>query len=95
MQADFEYAACIVVFINHVIKCSIKLEDEAKALQPNILSAFFDELNLSFILKLDLNSNAMTMRFQMLLLIHNIIYYKYRTTRIGQYRFDFLCLINK
>lgn len=63
LQADSEYATCVVVFINHIIKCSIKSEDKAKALQPNIPSASLDELDSSFAQKLDINSNVIGMKF--------------------------------
>ena len=95
LQLDSEYTACIIVSINRMIRCSIKPEDEAKAPQPNAPSAFFDESDSSFVLKLDVNSNTMAKRFQMHLSTHNATCYKYRAAATGQYRFDFPCLINE
>lgn len=94
-QADFEYATCIIVFINHIIRCSIKPKDEVKVLQSDALSAFLDKLDSSFTLKLDIDSNTVAMRFQMYLSPYNATCYKYRAAAIGQCRFDFLCLMNK
>lgn len=95
MQTDFEYATCIVIFINGIIRYFIKLEDKAKSLQSNILLAFLDKSDSNFILKLNVNSNTVVMRFQIYLSTHNIIYYKYKTIVTGQYRFEFSYSMNK
>lgn len=83
------------MFINRILRCSIKPEDEAMTLQPDALSDFFDELDSSFALKLDLDSNAVTMRFQMHFSTHKATCYKYGAVAIGQCRFDFSCSMNK
>lgn len=58
LQADFEYTACIVEFIDCIFRCSIIPEDEVYVPQSNVSSASFDNSNSSFVLKLDINSNA-------------------------------------
>ena len=83
------------MFINRIIRYSIKPEDEAKALQTDTPYAFLDESDSSFTLKLDVNSNAVAERFQMHLSNHNATCYKYGAAIIGQCRFDFLCIMNK
>lgn len=50
--------------------------------------------NSSFILKLDINLNIIVRKYQIYLLTHNTIYYKYDNTIISQYKFNFSCLIN-
>ncbi len=89
MQANSEYAICIVEFIDYLIKCSIISEDEAYARQSDTPSAFLDDLDSSFVLKLDINSNAIARKCQMHLLTHNATCYKYGTNETSQYRFDF------
>ena len=89
LQADSEYAACVVEFVNRIIRCSIVLEDKTRAPKFEAPSAFLDESDSSFALKLDIDSNIMAMRYQMHSSNHNAICYKYGATAIGQYRFDF------
>lgn len=72
LQADSEYASRVVVFINHIIRCFIKPEDEAKTPQPNAPSASHNESDSSFALKLDANSNVMAKKFQMHSSTHNV-----------------------
>lgn len=77
---DTEYTVCVIVFIYRIIRCSIKPKDEAKTLQLNTLSAFFDKSDSSFALKLDVNLNAVAIKFQIYLLTHNATCYKYVIT---------------
>lgn len=95
LEADYEYAVYVVVFINCIIKCSIKPKDEANAPQPDTLSAFLDKSDSSFALKLDVDSNAVTMKFQIHLSTHKATCYKYSIAVTSWCRFDFLCSINK
>ena len=94
-QLIAEYVARVVVFINRIIRCSIKPEDEAKAPQPNAPSASLDESDSSFALKLDADLNAVAKRFQMHSSTHNATCYKYGAAAIGQCRFDFPRPMNK
>lgn len=95
MQADFEYAARIIEFVNCMIRCSTVLEDKTQAPKFKAPSAFFDESDLSLALKLDVDSNAMAMTYQMHLLTHNTICYKYGAAATKEYRFDFPHLKNE
>lgn len=62
--------------------------------QSNTPSAFFNNLDLSFILKLDVDSNAIVRECQIYLSTYNATCYKYDATTTGQYRFDFPCSTN-
>lgn len=77
MQANFKYTACVIEFINCIIKCSIIPEDEAKTPQYNIPSTLLNELDLSFIQKLDVNLNAVARKCQMHSSTHKTTCYKY------------------
>ncbi len=94
LQADSEYAACIVEFIDCIIRCSIILEDEAHVPQSDALSAYHDDSDSSFVLKLDVDSNVVVRKYQIHLSTHNAICYKYDAAATDQYRFDFPCLTN-
>lgn len=83
MQTDSKYVACIIVFINPIIRYFINLKDKAKTLQFDVPSAFLDELDSSFAPKLDVDSNAVAIKFQMHLSIYNAIYYKYGAAITG------------
>lgn len=58
LQIDTKYAACIVEFINCIIRWFMIPEDETHALQSNTSLPYFDELDSSFMLKIDINLNA-------------------------------------
>lgn len=60
---DSKFTACINVFINYIIKYFIKSENKAKTLQFDAPLAFFEKLNSSLALKLDVNSNMVVIKF--------------------------------
>ncbi len=94
LQADSEYVVCVVEIIDCIIKCSIIPEDEAYAPQSDAPSTSLNDSNSSFVLKLDVNSNAVVRKCQMHLSTHNAICYKYGAIATGQCRFDFPCPTN-
>ncbi len=89
MQADSEYAACVVEFIDHIIKCFIIPEDEGHLPQSDAPSASLDNSDSSFVLKLDVDSNAVVKKCQMHSSTYNATCYKYSAAAIDQCRFDF------
>ncbi len=95
LQADFKYIPCVVEFIDRIIRCSIIPEDKVYAPQSNTLLASFNESDSSFVLKLDIDSNAFMRKCQMYLSTHNATCYKYGAAATGQYRFDFPCPMNE
>lgn len=60
LQIDFKYIAYIFEFINYIIIYFIDSKIKAYMLLLDTSLAFFDELNLSFIFRLDINLNAIT-----------------------------------
>lgn len=95
LQTDSEYAARVVEFVNCIIRYSIVLEDKTRVPKFEAPSASLDEWDSSFALKLDVDSNAMAMRYQMYSSIHNATCYKYGAAATGQCRFDFPCPKNE
>lgn len=95
LQVDFENTACIVEFIDYIIRYFIITKDEANISESDTLSIFFVELDSSLVLKLDINSNSVVKKCQMHLSTYNTIWYKYNTIIIDQYRIDFLHPINR
>ncbi len=94
LQADSEYTAHVVEFLDRIIKCSIIPEDEAHAPQSDAPSAFLDDSNSSFVLKLDVDTNVVVRKCQMHLSTHNATCYQYSAAATGQCRFDFPCPTN-
>lgn len=70
-------------------------KDEVNVVQSNTPSAFFEELDSSFILKLDTSSNVVEKKCYIHLLIYYATCYKYGAIETGQYRLHFFCLTNK
>lgn len=77
LQADSEYTAYIVEFIDCIIRYSIIPKDEAHASQSDVLLAFFDNSDSSFVLKLDINLNVVVRKCQIHLSTYNTTCYKY------------------
>ncbi len=94
LHTDSKYAVCVVEFIDYIIRCSIIPEDEAHTLQLDAPLASLNESDLSFILKLDINSNAVARKCQIYLSTHNATCYKYGTATTSQCRFNFSCPTN-
>ncbi len=66
-----------------MIKYSIILKDKAYAPQSGALLAFLDESALSFLVKLDVDSNAVARKCQMHFSTHNATCYKCGAVAIG------------
>lgn len=69
-----EYTVHVFEFIECIIRCFVILEDKTHALQSDTSLTFFDELDSSFILKLDVNLNIIARKYQMHLSTHNATY---------------------
>lgn len=89
LQSDPEYAACMVRFIDKIIRCSIDSEQNSEAPKNEGPSASSKETDREFDIKLHNDSNVVAAKIQMHLSSHNTTCFKYGAAATGKCRFDF------
>lgn len=63
MQTNCEYALYIMKIINHIIRYFIIPRNKAKTSKSDVLLAFFDKSDSSFISKLNIKLNNMIKKY--------------------------------